>query len=247
MIFKAEFFKYLQDKKYIGVTISLAVLNVLATIYFTYLIDHMTQSGNQMETIFNGVLVTFFIMCLFANIIFMFFYPFHLLAMDYKNDVMPLLLASGVNRRKLFFSKLGATFIWVIGITTILILIPGLIILFRLSQEASLSVLYANIIDTIRAENLSLIGLVFSFLLNYLNTLVLISLTTIMLKGRNLAILVYFGLYMCQSLILGFLQLIPIQLQFTQTGQFLLSSLALFFMTIIGVIVALMSMKRQNL
>ncbi|MGY3766373.1 ABC transporter permease [Vagococcus vulneris] len=247
LIFKGEFFKYKRDRKYIVTTIGLAVLNIIATVYFTYLIDHINRQTSQIGDMVNGIFITFFTFCIIANFVFLFFYPFHLMAMDYKNNVMPLLMASGVNRTKLFFSKLGATFIWVVCLSIFLVLIPGLIVLFRLSQDVGFIKVYEVIMDFFQLNNLNFLELSGIFILEYINSLAIISLSTILMKGRNLAILLYFIFRMVESLFLGSIKLSVLNMNLNQTGMLISSNLALILSILIISLISLYAMKKQNL
>ena len=246
LIFRMELFKYMRDKKYLIATAVLAIINVCTTVYLVYLIDHI-QGFSDNETRFLGIFVLFSTLTVFANFAFMFLYPFHLMSMDYKNDVMAMLVASGVNRNRLFFSKIGATLLWSLAVTFVLVFIPGFIILLKASQSMGMMDMFNNLLKMIDMNHLNIFEMSLTFFNSYLNVLVLISTATILMKGRNLTILVYFALSMMQTVVIGLVELLPISLDFSQTSMSVFSNLLLMLMSIIMTLVSLSIMKRQNL
>lgn len=246
LIFKMELFKYMRDKKYLIATGILAIINICSTIYSVYLIDH-AQMFNDSQTPFIGLFMLFVTFTIFANIAFMFLYPFHLMSMDYKNDVMAMLVASGVNRNRLFFSKIGATLLWSICVTFILVFIPGFIVLFKASQTEGMFTFLGNILHTISLDQTSIFGLSLTFFNSYVNTLILISTATILMKGKNLTILIYFAINMGQSILLNVLSLIPISMNFSDLGVSIMHNLLMLLMSVAMTFLSLSIMKKQNL
>lgn len=246
LIFKMELFKYMRDRRYLIATGVLAVVNIFTTVYLVHLIDKMNYlSENDSE--FIGMFFLFFSLTVLANLAFMFLYPFHLMSLDYKNDVMAMLVASGVNRTRLFFSKIGATLLWSLCVTLILVFIPSFIVLFKISQTTGMLNLLSQIFDVLNINSVSILGLSFTFLNSYLNTLILISAATILMKGRNLTILVYFCFNIVQSMLLGFIAFIPAAMNFSDTGLSIFSNLMMLIVSGLVVLLSLRIMKKQNL
>lgn len=246
LIFKMELFKYMRDKKYLIVTGILAILNICSTIYLVYLIDHapkIYESDNR----FLGIFMLFLVFSIFANLAFMFLYPFHLMSMDYKNDVMAMLVASGVNRNRLFFSKIGATLLWSLCVTFVLVFIPGFIILFKASQTTGMYNVLEDILRTLNLNQSSIFGLSFTFVNSYINTLIVISTATILMKGKNLTILVYFGINMAQSIFLNILSFIPASMNFSDLGISIMNNLLMILISVGMTFLSLSIMKKQNL
>lgn len=246
LIFKMELFKYMRDKKYLIATSILAIINICTTVYLVYLIDH-AQTLSESESTFFGIFVLFFSLSILANFAFMFLYPFHLMSMDYKNDVMAMLVASGVNRNRLFFSKIGATLLWSFCVTFVLVFIPGFIVLLKATQSTGMLQMFNDLLKYVNVNHLSIFGMSLSFINSYINTLILISAATIIMKGRNLTILVHFGFSMVQSLVINFLDLIPSSMNFSQTGMSLFKNLILMLISIGVTLASLSVMKKQNL
>ena len=82
---------------------------------------------------------------------------------------------------------------------------------------------------------------------SYLNTLILISAATILMKGKNLTILVYFAFNTAQTMVLGFLGFIPAAMNFSETGYSLFTNLAMMLVSMGMILFSLRVMKTQNL
>lgn len=246
LIFKMELFKYMRDKRYLIATGVLAIVNICTTIYLVHLIDKINYVSES-ESSFIGLFFIFFTLTMFANFAFMFLYPFHLMSLDYKNDVMAMLVASGVNRTRLFFSKIGATLLWSLCVTALLVFIPGFIVLLKISQTTGMVEFIKQILELMNINSLSILGVSITFLNSYLNTLILISAATILMKGRNLTILVYFGFNIAQSMILGSIAFIPASMNFSNTGMSIFNNLTMLLVSCVMILVSLRIMKKQNL
>lgn len=246
LIFKMELFKYMRDKKYLMTTGILAVINIFTTVYLVHLIDQANKIS-ETEGNFIGLFIIFFTLTIFANFAFMFLYPFHLMSLDYKNDVMAMLVASGVNRTRLFFSKIGASLLWSLAVTFVLVFIPGFIVLLKMSQTTGMIQMISDILRIMNINSVSIFGVCFTFLNSYLNTLILILAATILMRGKNLTILVYFAFNIAQSMILGLLAFIPASLNFSDTGLSIFSNLGMLLVSVGMVLFSLRVMKKQNL
>jgi len=246
-IFKMELFKYLRDKNYLIATGLLAVINIFVTVYFTYIIDNYASVQTVSGSYFFGFMIIFLVLTFFANMIFMFLYPFHLVSMDYKNNVMSMLVSSGVNRTQLFFAKIGAIFLWNIILVLILIFIPFTIILFKLLQVVDGQELVAGIASGINMAGFSSFGMVVSTFISYINNLVVIATATIILKGNNLTFFLFIGLGMIQSAVSSLLSFVPIALNFSMTGLMIMNNLIVVGMTLVFIFISLHFMKTQNL
>lgn len=247
LIFKMELFKYMKDKKYLIATGILAIINIFSTVYLIHLIDQLNYNMSDNDSMFAGLFFLFFGITIIANFAFMFLYPFHLMSLDYKNDVMAMLVASGVNRTRLFFSKIGATLLWSLCVTFILVFIPGFIVLLKVSQTTGMVELLRQIFEMLNFNSFSILGISFTVFNSYINTLILISAATILMRGRNLTILVYFGFNMAQSIVLNLLNLVPLQLNFSDTGFSIYSNLIMLVLSAAMTLLSLRIMKTQNL
>ena len=247
-IFKMELFKFFRDKSYIIATGVLAVINIFITVYFIYTIDHLvTTSGTLSNEYFFGFMILFTILTIFANTIFMFLYPFHLVSMDYKNNVMSMLVSSGVNRTQLFFAKIGAMFLWMVILTIILVFIPFTLVLFKFTQVVDIQAFIQGFNQGMNLAGYSFFGFILTMFISYINSLVLIATATIMTKGNNLTFFLFIGLGMVQSAISSLLSFIPIMLDFSTTGLLIMSNLITVVLTLLFILISLRFMKTQNL
>lgn len=247
-IFKMEMFKYFRDKTYLIATGILAVINIFVTVYFIYTIDNIATSSTGLQNeYFFGFMILFLILTIFANGIFMFLYPFHLVSIDYKNNVMSMLVSSGVNRTQLFFAKIGAIFLWTIILTAILIFIPFALVLFKLTQVVDPQAFFTGFNQGINLAGYSFFGLIISMFISYINSLVLIATATIILKGNNLTFFLFVGLGMVQSAVSSLLSFVPVMLNFSTTGLIIMSNLITIVLTLIFILISLHFMKTQNL
>lgn len=246
-IFKMELFKYVRDKTYILATGVLAIINIFVTIYFTYIIDNYTPNNGLFNDYFFGFMIVFLVLTVIANTIFMFLYPFHLVSMDYKNNVMSMLVSSGVNRTQLFFAKIGAMFLWNIILTFILIFIPFALIFFKILQVADIQSIFSGFMAGLNMAGYSFLGMIASSFVSYINSLVIIATATIILKGNNLTFFLFIGLGMLQSAVTSLLSFIPLALNFSMTGIMIMNNLIVVVMTLVFVLISLHFMKTQNL
>lgn len=246
-IFKMELFKYTKDRTYIITTGILAIINILLTVYFMNVFDNINQVNRLENDYLFGLMIILLVFTIFANMIFMFIYPFHLVSMDYKNNVMSMLVSSGVNRTQLFFAKLGAIFLWNIILTLILVFIPSAFILFRFQQVVDIQTILSGISAGFNTVGFSFLGVIASSFISYINSLVIITTATIMLKGSNLTIFLFMGLSMLQGVITNTLSIIPTSLGFSMTGILIMNNLIVVVITLIFVLISLHFMKTQNL
>lgn len=246
-IFKMELFKYVKDKTYLITTGVLAIINVILTIYFTNIFDSFMYNDSALSSTLFGFMILFLVLTILANIAFMFFYPFHLLSMDYRNDVMSLLVASGVNRTRLFFAKIGGALLWSFCLMLILVFVPFAITLLSLFQISDMQLILASFGEYLNIAGLSVGMIIFSSIFSYINSLVLLATATIILRGKMSSIILFVGFNMLQSLIISFLGLIPVMLNFSVIGATILNQLFLFGITLIFILLSLKVMKSQNL
>jgi len=193
LIFKMELFKYLRDKFYLIAALVLLILNILTTVLFVNF-EHLS-SGLLGTAILLGIIL------LFSNMIFLgIIYPFHLLAIDYKNRVLALMVASGVNRSKLFFSKIGATILATVVMSIILTIVPIGTIFFEVGANGGWDELFQNIGVIMAPE---MVPLSIYSVLGYIAGLVMLMTAVILLKGKTLSILLYFGFSFIVSMVVA--------------------------------------------
>ncbi|MGX7013245.1 hypothetical protein [Vagococcus silagei] len=250
LIFKGEFFKYFNEKKYLLTMLILFVFNTLSVFYFKYLSSLSDQAVDSSSDVFAAFIALFgllFFTSYIATFVFMFYYPFHLLSMDYKNNVMALLVASGVNRTRLFFSKVGAALIWTFAVSVVVFVVPFLVMLMFMIKSADLNFVLYSFLEGFGVFGKSFVEIGFDIILKLLLSTVTLFLATIMLKGRGLSILLFFGLNMATSLVIGLFNIIPIKLNFSFLGLRLYTYLTMIIAILVIIVLGLERMKKQNL
>ncbi|WP_086314847.1 hypothetical protein A5821_002451 [Enterococcus sp. 7F3_DIV0205] len=249
LIFKMELFKFLRDKSFLITAGVIGILNIVLTLLSLSLTSTFSDSyyessatASMLGTVaFVGVIV------FFGNIIFAYVYPFHMISMDYKNNVMAMMVASGVNRRKLFFAKVGAIFICTIALMLMIALIPTILFLIKLVQLDAWNDFADGFNSAFYYTDLSFGKFIFSGLLGYLNMLMVIATSCIIMKGKNLSFLLFIGFNIISSLVTGILKTLAYSFDFSSTGSYIFQ----LFLTVLSIVVfgyiSLRTLERQNL
>lgn len=248
LIFKMELFKFLRDKSFLIAAGIIGVVNIILTLVALSIFNftdsyYDSSAAASMFVTFGFVL---FIL-IWGNIIFAYIYPFHMISMDYKNNVMAMMVASGVNRRKLFFSKIGAIFICTIALMLMIALIPFILCLIKLMQSGAWNEFVEGFASVFYFTGLTLGKAIFSGLLGYLNMLMIIATSCIIMKGKNLSFLLFIGFNILNSIITGILSTVSIAFNFGSTGIYIFQ----LFLTIVSIVVfgyiSLRTLEKQNL
>lgn len=198
LIFKMELYKFINDRKYLIIAGVLALLNTIFTIQTMNSVRSFSYYSSAYP---NGMMM---MMSISLSIIFLSIYPFHALAQDYKNNVLALMMASGVNRTKLYFSKVGATVLCSFGLLLVVVLLPMILISITFGGTDAI----IKIITTFAFPfgNLAYHDfiLILSLLVSYVLMIVTINTAIVFTKGSITAILLYIGLWLIQTTFLGF-------------------------------------------
>ncbi|MGO2083325.1 hypothetical protein [Vagococcus sp.] len=244
LIFKSEIFKYYKDKPYMVTTLILTCLNLFFALFFKFYLsrDLITEES----FLFVGLMTMFGVICLFANLFFLIYYPFHLLAMDYRNNVLALLVASGVNRRQLFFSKIGAALVWSLGVGLCLMFAPILILLSEFVKYPEFFEVIKEFYRLPLEKTSIFLIVILTMIIGQIYSLVLVFFATIVTKGSTLAILLYFGLSWVGSMVSYLILLVTLNLDFSELGINLLNLLIASLLTVIFGVLALKTMEKQN-
>ncbi|HBO48011.1 MULTISPECIES: ABC transporter permease [Pediococcus] len=240
LIFKMELFKYLRDKYYLMATLILFGLNVIATIALLNF-DHLNSS----------LLVTSIVLAILlfvSNLIFLgIIYPFHLLAIDYKNRVLALMVASGVNRNKLFFAKIGAVILANIVVSFVLLVVPVATLIYQVGNLGGWDELFGEMGMLMVPQ---MIPLSINAILSYIAGLFILMTSVIIVKGKTLSILLYFGFNMLVGVITSFINtLFTSNSSFTQqfSGDTVASSVIEVIVILVFGFIALQGLRHQNL
>lgn len=182
-IIKMEFYKFFHEKAYLWTFGAMALINI---VWLLMVLNIDALGGSQNLQLF---LILSFLAIVIVNGVLLYWYPFHILSIDYNNNVLALMMASGIKRSRLFYAKLIATICLSIMAWLVLLLIPILILVFRLNTASGLmSSLMAGIT---KGETGSFI---FNIALSYLTSVTLMLLACTWMRGAKRAILVFIGL-----------------------------------------------------
>lgn len=238
MIFKMEMFKFYKDKPYIIAAAILALLNIVVTSIAVNATGNFINSGFNMGSnaneAFLTTLVTVTPLLVIGNAVFMFVYPFHSVAVDYKNNVMAMLFASGVNRKNLYFAKVGAIVLSTILLSISISLIPIIILTVKLTNGVDFKEILDALSRFIEFIDTNFVSVLLLGILSYVNMVVMIVFASIFQKGAKLTFLVYVGLSMLVSMVKGVFNLIPLSMNISASGTlvfqiiWVIASLALF-------------------
>ncbi|MTD40330.1 hypothetical protein GIX45_17240 [Erwinia sp. CPCC 100877] len=248
LIFKMELFKFLRDKSFLIAAGVIGVLNIIFTLLALSafnITDSYYDSSSTAAMI--GTLAIIWVILVMGNIIFAYIYPFHMLSMDYKNNVMAMMVASGVNRRKLFFAKVGAIFICTIALTLAITLIPLILCAVKIVQEGGWNDFVKGFTTVFYYTDLSVVKLIFSGIFGYINMLMLIAAACIIMKGKNLSFMLFIGFNMLNSLVTGILSTITIAFDFSLNGVYTFQLLLTIISTVVFGYISLRVLEKQNL
>jgi ABC-type transport system involved in multi-copper enzyme maturation permease subunit len=248
LIFKMELFKFLRDKSFLIAAGIIGVLNIIFTLLALSafnLTDTYYDSGSTAAMI--GTLAIIWVILIMGNVIFAYIYPFHMLSMDYKNNVMAMMVASGVNRRKLFFAKVGAIFICTIALTVAITLIPFILCVAKIAQEGGWNDFVEGFTSVFYYTDLSVVKLIFSGIFGYINMLMLIAAACIIMKGKNLSFMLFIGFNMLNSLVTGILSTLTIAFDFSFNGVYTFQLLLTIISTVVFGYISLRVLEKQNL
>ena len=249
LIFKMELFKFLRDRSFLITAGVIGVLNIVVTLLSLNLTSMFSDSYYESNATASmiGTIVIVGVIVFIGNIIFAYVYPFHMISMDYKNNVMAMMVASGVNRRKLFFAKIGAIFICTIALMLMIALIPTILFLIKLVQLDAWDGFAEGFNSVFYYTDLSFVKFIFSGLLGYLNMLMVIATACIIMKGKNLSFLLFMGFNILSSLVTGMLQTLAYSFNFSETGSYIFQ----IFLTALSIVVfgyiSLRTLEKQNL
>ena len=234
-VFRMEMFKNLHDRTSIFMMIVLMCLNTISGLFISNMVINQVWLRTASPNLFQGIMILILTFSTLASLAFMIIYPYQLSRMDYKNNVMSLMIASGVSRVQYYFVKIGATLIF--------------------SFVNFLSVVFIPLI--IATRGFALTGLTVwnmefdlgfgSFLFSWLSMFFMLMTAVILVKGKGSTIFVYFGLSIATSIVFTIFQgLLGIQWQDTSalnTFRIFRHLLTIIIFTAIGILV----LRKQDL
>ena len=248
LIFKMELFKFLRDKSFLITAGVISIINIILTLLLLNASNNLDSYSNSGATAtFVGTLAGVSVMIIFGNIIFAWIYPFHMISMDYKNNVMSMMVASGVNRKKLFFAKIGAIFVCTLLVMVVITLIPFILCLIKLAQVNALDQIKEVMSEMFYYADISGFQLLIRMFVQYINSLMLIATACILMKGRNISFLVFMGLSILNSIVGGILNMIPSTFMFSLNGMYSFQLIVLLLSTVVFCFISLNILEKQNL
>ncbi len=193
-IFKMELYKNRNDKPYLLVIAILIAMTTIATFIGIGMIE------GKISTDDSGFISTLILLIVFSGIglyIFSLLYPFRLLNVDYKNNVMGLIFSSGVSREKYYLVKISATILSCFIATFAILFIPAVTFLFVYLDEFVSMI--QIILEAFRISDVFpfLLMLIFSLLAYY----VMLTTAVIITKGKIVGVLLFFGFSFAASTI----------------------------------------------
>jgi len=239
-IIKMEFFKFFHEKAYLLAFGIMALINIIWTVVTINVesIDALLGSSADIEVF---LMLSLFLLII-ANFILLYWYPFHILSVDYNNDVLALMMASGIKRKHLFYAKLVATICLSVLAALVLLLIPAIIFVLKLQLSSSLWTMMTYSITKGHA-----VLYVIDLIIGYLTTVTLMLLACTWMRGAKKAILVFIGLTWVYQLVTNLIvNLVPIA-DTNITGHYcLVYGLEIIAMILFGYLTQRM-MAKQNL
>ncbi|MCL2560235.1 MAG: hypothetical protein FWE07_07075 [Turicibacter sp.] len=118
-VFKMELFKNLYDRTNIIIVVTLMMMNI---------IGGFSVHNAGWDSAVGGLFFITGLLSFAASFAFLFFYPYQLARVDYKNKVMSMIIASGVSRVQYYFVKIGSILLFWIGSVIVLAIIPLIIV-----------------------------------------------------------------------------------------------------------------------
>jgi len=250
MIFKMEMFKFWKDKAYLFSALAIGILNTIVTLIALAVVSNMANGDmyySETAEALIGVLFLVGFLLILGSGLFMFIYPFRAVSADYKNNVMALMVASGVNRTKLYFAKIGAIILAALILAMVISLVPIILITVRISTEVGLAQVVDAIAEVWQFFDMSAVQILVNSILSYLQALILIIFVCIWLKGSNLSFLLFIGLSIAISIVSGILNLFSIAFDFSFNAMLAYSSFITLIITVALMFLSLSMLRRQNL
>lgn len=180
-VFRMEIFKNLHDHINLFVMIVLMCFNIIGGIAI----------GNHFWSDSVGPLVMLGWLSIICSLIFIFVYPYRLAQVDYKNKVISTMIASGVSRVQYYFVKVSATLLFSFVSVLLLAFIPMLIVT---------NISWGDFYLTWSGAWLALSA--------WLSTFFTLMTAIIIVKGKGVAIFVFFGLNLAATTMSGVIRAI---------------------------------------
>jgi len=189
-VFRMEVFKNLNDRTNLFVMLVLMCVNTIGGLVMA------NQRFSRRPSSLEEMIIGLFILSVVGTVIFLFFYPYQMARTDYKNNVMSLMIASGVSRIQYYFVKVGSTLLFSFISVTLLAIVPWIIVLISSGGiEFSIAdVYYVEIVEIGSA-----LGMLATFLVGWLSSFSMLMTSVIIARGKAVTIFVFFGISIAAS------------------------------------------------
>ena len=185
-VFRMEIFKNLHDRTSLFVMLVLMCTNTIGGLVAS---NHswVRTTGSLEESI-----MWLFVFSAIGTAAFLFIYPYQMARTDYKNNVMSLMIASGVSRVQYYFVKVGATLLFSFVSVILLTILPMIIVLLATGGiEVTAADVYIELGEAGRA-----FGVIIFW---WLSTFSMIMTSVIITRGKAYTIFVFFGILVAAS------------------------------------------------
>lgn len=200
LVFKMEFYKFFKNKRHLILLGVLSILNTFLSIRLFKAIESSVYLNSNLDAgLSMSILILYF--SVLISFVLLITFPFQALSEDYTNSVMVLMMASGVDRRDLYFSKILATLICsfinlmvtIIIPVTVLVLAIGGIDAFRETIDILLNMeLFFNVKGYL---------IIIYLLVSNISSVVSIFLAVILTKGGRFSAFVWLGILFASTFI----------------------------------------------
>jgi len=189
-VFRMEIFKNIHDRVNLFVMLVLMCLNIIGGLIVS------NQNWRRTPSTFEETMLWLFVFSALGSVIFLFIYPYQMARTDYKNNVMSLMIASGVSRIQYYFVKVGATLLFSFISVTLLAILPLFIILL---STGGIEVAAADIYIELDGA-----GTAFGVIItSWLSTFSMLMTSVIIARGKGFTIFVFFGISIATSQVMN--------------------------------------------
>ncbi len=244
LIFKMEMFKFFKDRVFIITAAVIGLLNILVTLFYISAFNAPDKMFDVADGAIIGLVSLFSFFLILANAALIFIYPFHAVSSDYKNNVLALMVASGVDRKKLYMSKVGAIIVAALILTAVTILIPFIMVSIQIAVIGDWDGAFEIIMEAFAYLNFDFFKIILIGFLSYFSSLLIMIYSTILLKGSKLAILLYIGFSMGVSFVRSILSVIVL---LTGVSFSWFTIITMLLTVVLFVFLSLRTVQRQNL
>lgn len=234
-LIKSEYRQIWRDKIYRYLFLILSLLNWSVLGYLVISFDHKVAQPSEF---WGGLLVIGILLLWLAIFILLYWYPFHLVSVDYQSHRQ----LEG-KLKNIFWAKLLAVVTSTLGFALVLVILPLLILMQKLASTGYfLSVFLPTFVKELSTHGYWLLINGFA---GYLLSLMLVFFACITLKGANTAILLFIGLNWLFGVMTNFVTHLVLGASNNLTQGFVVQSSIQIGLDLIGIVVFIWLAWRQ--